>query len=174
LELTAALRDTMSAIVGQSHEEKLFPFGITKINISLSLPGGSSATLDIEGPSSRAAPAVRPESLVAADVFPFAGKSIDSLDLAPHARAGAQSLSNQFGTDIVFTSGRRTVSDQCRAMAQNIVKTGNHQWIRDTYKNGQELQAWVDDHPHATSVDDLKAGLESVMSGWDDAKLKTI
>lgn len=93
-EVTAALRDTMRAIAGELRDEKLFPFGITKISVSLSLPAGIAATLDIEGPTTRSAPAGRSggsDTMVAA---PFAGRSIDSLNLAPHALAGAQSLSD--------------------------------------------------------------------------------
>lgn len=153
---------------------ELFPFGINKVNLVLNLPGNVSVTIDVEGPASGSATAFSHPLRGGDHAFALAGKSIDDLDLAPHARAGAQTLLDKYGADIVFTSGRRTVGDQCRVMAQNIVSSGKRNWIALTYKNGQELQDWLDQHPDAVSVADLQAGLLSVMGSWSDAKLGTI
>ena len=56
-------------------------------------------------------------------------------------------------------------------MAGNVV--ANRQWITETYADkslSKELQDWLDEHPEATSNDDIAAGLEAVMEGWDDSK----
>jgi hypothetical protein len=72
--------------------------------------------------------------------------------------------------EVRFTSGRRTVRDQARAMAANVVK--NRQWIAETYRSPSErdeLQTWVDDHPEATR-DQIAAGLEGIVRGWSDRR----
>ena len=93
---------------------------------------------------------------------------VSDLDLAEPALAGATRLQHQF-PNIVFTSGRRTVTDQARAMASNVVH--NRDWIAQTYRatpERAELQAWVDTHPQATTRAALQAGLKHVMDGWTD------
>lgn len=84
------------------------------------------------------------------------------------AAAGAASLEKQF-PGISFTSGRRGVTDQARAMAQNVVK--NRRWIVQTYTATAEsasLQAWVFNHPSADTVEEIAAGLAQIMNGWTD------
>jgi hypothetical protein len=99
-----------------------------------------------------------------------ADPEIEALDLAPLAKSGAVELKRKHPS-IKFTSGRRSVHDQARAMASNVVK--KRQWIKQTYVapiERAELQKWVDDHPGATSLEQIAAGLESVMSGWSEQK----
>jgi len=100
---------------------------------------------------------------------------IGDLDLSPDARAAAESLVQQFGAKIIFTSGRRDISQQAAAMAPHVVK--DRQWIKKTYSdpvNAAELQKWVDDHPEATTAAAIAAGLKSVMSGWAADKLRRL
>src|SRR5207244_8248796 len=66
---------------------------------------------------------------------------------------------------VVFTSGRRTVGQQARAMAGNVTK--NRNWIAETYRPSEAitlLQQWVDDHPEAETREAIADGLEAVMS----------
>lgn len=90
------------------------------------------------------------------------------LGLRGHAQAGALAIEAQF-PDIVFTSGRRAVADQARAMASNLVL--NRRWIAETYKateESRELQAWVTANPNARAQDQLAQGLARIMVGWSD------
>lgn len=90
-----------------------------------------------------------------------------ALDLAGAALAGALALEKRYPA-VVFTSGRRKVIDQARAMSQNIV--GKRLWISQTYRATPEsaaLQAWVDRHPGA-SAPEIAAGLASIMQTWSD------
>jgi hypothetical protein len=76
---------------------------------------------------------------------------------------------------VMFTSGRRSVADQARAMAGNVVQ--NRNYIRDTYADTPQraqLQKWVDTHPAATNAPAITAGLLSVMSTWTDAQKNSI
>jgi hypothetical protein len=92
---------------------------------------------------------------------------IDKLDLSPTAKAAAGQL-KQAHPEIKFTSGRRGVAGQAHAMASNIVSSGDRKWIEKTYAAAGALQKWVDDHPNATTVQDISAGLKGVMDGMTD------
>lgn len=108
---------------------------------------------------------------------PFTTMTVEDLDLAPHAKAGAQSLVDAFGTLIKFTSGRRSIADQCRVMARNIVNTNDRKWIEKTYANSgarKKLQDWVDANATATTEAQLKTGLEGVMNALSSAELNAI
>jgi len=90
---------------------------------------------------------------------------IEALDLEPVARHAAELLQARH-PEVRFTSGRRNLAGQARAMAQNIVKTGNRQWIAQTYRDSvaiRKLQRWVNAHPNATHVTTITAGLLSVL-----------
>src|SRR3569623_1135971 len=96
--------------------------------------------------------------------------SIDHLELVGAAKSGAQALLVKF-PEIVFTSGRRGVADQARAMASNVIK--NRQWIAGTYVDTAEsraLQHWIDAHPQAVTQGAIAAGLEQVMPPWSDTQ----
>lgn len=100
-------------------------------------------------------------------VTAFAKKTIDELDLVPHAKAGAEALLKEHGASIVFTSGRRTVKQQADAMAPHVVN--DRQWIVGVYKDKEvanALQKWVDDHPEAKTAKQIGAGLEAVINSW--------
>jgi len=95
---------------------------------------------------------------------------IDALKLAPAARAAAIQLREQFPS-VKFTSGRRAVADQARAMSQNVAK--NRKWIAQTYistPESRELQAEVDKlGPHATA-ETIAHVLGALMEDWTDAQ----
>lgn len=95
---------------------------------------------------------------------------IDALRLAPVANAAALALRAKFPT-VKFTSGRRAVADQARAMAQNVAK--NRKWIAQTYVStpeSRELQAEVDKlGPHADAAR-IASVLSDAMSDWTDAQ----
>lgn len=63
----------------------------------------------------------------------MAGLTIPEMRLSPNARRAAE-LVRQAHPDAVFTSGRRDVRGQARAMAVNVVRHGPT-WLRDTYKD---------------------------------------
>ena len=86
-------------------------------------------------------------------------QNIGSLGLSAKAKKAAEELLKQF-PDIEFTSGKRELSDQARAMSQNVVK--NRKWIGQTYaknKASGACQKWVDDNPDATKASDIEKGL---------------
>ena len=96
---------------------------------------------------------------------------IEALNLAPVARAAAYAL-KKTQPSVKFTSGRRGLADQVRAMASNVVL--DRSWIGTTYKDSplcRRLQAWVDAHPQAKSKDDLAAGLTAVFAAATQAEV---
>lgn len=100
-----------------------------------------------------------------------AQKEVDALNLADVARGPALILRLRHPS-VRFTSGRRSVRDQARAMSQNVVK--NRRWIAETYAatpESQRLQLWVSNHPSATAAAEIEEGLYGVMAGWSDDQL---
>lgn len=86
-------------------------------------------------------------------------RTIESLKLSPAAKTAAELLQKQY-PDIMFTSGRRDLDGQARAMAGNVVK--KRDWIKDTYRENdasKACQKWVDDHPEAKTQKEIGAGL---------------
>lgn len=87
-------------------------------------------------------------------------RSIESLDLSPKAKKAAELLLAKHPKDVVFTSGRRDLAGQARAMAGNVVK--KRDWITQTYRAtdaSKACQKWVDDHPEAKTQKEIAAGL---------------
>jgi len=104
----------------------------------------------VSGEAHSAAPRKKPDSKP---------RTIESLKLSPAANKAAELLKKQY-PDIVFTSGRRDLDGQARAMAGNVVK--NRNWIKDTYRENdasKACQKWVDDHPEAKTQKEIAAGL---------------
>jgi hypothetical protein len=93
--------------------------------------------------------------------------TIDEMNLAPTAKAAAKLLLEKH-PNIEFTSGRRDVRQQAHAMASNVVAKHDRKWIGNTYIKGQKLQAWVDAHPEAVTVDQITAGLTQVMNAMPE------
>lgn len=136
-------------------------------------PLGSDANQPVVDPGTAAraatpAPAAAPP---AAEPVEQNDPAIEALDLAPTARKAAYALKSAHpGT--VFTSGRRSKSEQASAMAGNVVK--NRQWIEQTYADSplrKRCQDWVDAHPDKTKQDEIAAGLLSVLDAATDAEL---
>ncbi|HVT58483.1 MAG TPA: hypothetical protein VHR45_08785 [Thermoanaerobaculia bacterium] len=97
------------------------------------------------------------------------------LDLIGPAAAAAALLEADF-PDVVFTSGRRDTAAQAHAMATNVLKAGRD-WIAQTYRPSEPAsacQAWVDSHPEADNIDDLAAGLLTVLDGFGDDQLRRL
>ena len=90
----------------------------------------------------------------------MAGLTIQEMRLSPNA-ANAATLVLKAHPDARFTSGRRDVLDQARAMAQNVVRYGPA-WLNDTYKNKQivkVLMTYVEENKDkASSVAMLSQG----------------
>jgi hypothetical protein len=87
-------------------------------------------------------------------------RSVESLRLSQTAKKAAEQLLKEYSHDVVFTSGRRDLAGQARAMAGNVVK--NRNWIKETYRESaasKACQKWVDDHPEAKTQKQLAAGL---------------
>jgi hypothetical protein len=100
--------------------------------------------------------------------------TIDDLDLSPVARQAA-TLLKAAHPEVVFTSGRRDLAGQARAMASNVVH--NRRWIAETYKDTEQradLQACVDGCPAGAGQAVYGAALLDVMQDWDDAALSHV
>jgi len=96
--------------------------------------------------------------------------TIEELDLTAVAESAARQLHQKY-PQLEFTSGRRNVPQQAHAMAYNIVKTANRQWIAGTYKAAAKLQQWVDAHPNAKTIDDIAVGLQATMEALPEVEL---
>lgn len=160
------------------HREQTLAKGLNHFKFKLELTNVGSLEIEL---SSKPEADERGEGVVISretDDFLFAQRvlptlDIGDLDLSGAAKTGAESLKTQFGQIIVFTSGRRTVASQSKAMAQNIVSTADRKWIQKTYAASPErteLQGWVDRNPQATSVAQIQAGLSAIMDNWDDSQ----
>lgn len=99
---------------------------------------------------------------------------IEDLDLSAVAQHAAEILAAAHPS-VVFTSGRRDLGGQARAMASNVIH--NRNWIDQTYTpTGQRdaLQSWVNDNPHVVDQTAVASGLLGVMQGWSDAELSHV
>jgi hypothetical protein len=100
--------------------------------------------------------------------------AIEGLNLTRETRDLAYELKDRFPT-VRFTSGRRNVSGQLRAMAGNVVKVRS--FIKQVYKDSplvRALQAWVDAHPEATTEAQIQAGLQSVANTFPIADVEAL
>src|SRR5919204_2784818 len=99
----------------------------------------------------------------------MADPAIERLQLVGPAKAGAVQLKRKFPS-IVFTSGKRSVSEQAHVMANNIVGSGNRKFILKVYKASSartKLQNWIDQHPQATTVAAIANGLEKTLNAME-------
>ena len=102
---------------------------------------------------------------------PVIDAEIEALNLAPVAKAAAYAL-KKAQPSVKFTSGRRGLADQVRAMASNVVQ--DRSWIGTTYKDSplcRRLQAWVNSHPLAKTKDEVAVGLTSVFTAATQAEV---
>jgi len=93
--------------------------------------------------------------------------TIEEMRLAPIAKNAATIIKSKHPM-LEFTSGRRDIRQQAHAMAANIVALHDRKWIGKTYLAGAKLQAWVDKHPEAVTVDALTNGLEQTMNAMPE------
>lgn len=79
-----------------------------------------------------------------------------ALGLHPEVELAARRLVEQF-PHVQITSGRRTLADQARVMTVNLRR--NPKWIGQTYRHGQQLQAFVDARRTLLTWDELERAL---------------
>lgn len=96
------------------------------------------------------------------------GISIAQMKLSRVAREGAERLQAECPW-VVFTSGRRDLESQARAMAVNT--TRNRLWIGQTYLAATRLQQWVNENPDAQDVEQLSEGLYHTLLSMPDAEV---
>jgi hypothetical protein len=96
-------------------------------------------------------------------------EDIELLDLSPAAKRGALVL-REAHPQLHFVSGRRTLARQARAMARNIVESADRRWIANVYIAAAPLQAWVDAHPEAITIEAIAAGLEKTLLAMSPAE----
>jgi hypothetical protein len=96
--------------------------------------------------------------------------AIEALALRGRARIAAYALKKAHPT-VVFTSGRRSLVDQARAMAQNVAK--NRKWVSETYAASTlsaRCQRWLDLNAKKTSQSDIEQGLLEVLQEATDTE----
>ena len=92
--------------------------------------------------------------------------AIEALNLAEPAKSAASRIKATHPW-VVFTSGRRSLAGQARAMAGNVVN--NRQWIVETYVASPIIaaaQQWVDAHPEARTQQAIADGLLGVFQSF--------
>jgi len=124
------------------------------------------------------APAIAAEDKAKAEAeFELAlEEELKELELSDKAKKAAQELKRAF-PEIVFTSGKRDTGGQASAMAENIVVSGNRDWIKETYAASTastKLQKWVDENEKATTKDAIAAGLEKTMDDMTESERRLI
>ena len=103
-------------------------------------------------------------------------EKIEKLKLRGYAKKGAYTLKAKH-PGIEFTSGLRDRGAQARAMAENIIKVNDRQWIKITYRDSpirERLQGWVDVHAEAVTKTDLAVGFLTVLNLYQDEELLTL
>jgi hypothetical protein len=115
-----------------------------------------------------------PKRLVAPAAAGVSGHDVDAaieaLALRGRARIAAYALKKAHPT-VVFTSGRRSLVDQARAMAQNVAK--NRAWISQTYASSalsERCQRWLDVHAKVTTQEEIQQGLLGVLQEATDTE----
>jgi hypothetical protein len=92
--------------------------------------------------------------------------TIPAMQLAPNARCGAE-LVLAAHPDACFTSGRRDLGGQARAMAKNVIRYGSA-WLKDTYRDPalvSLLMTHTEEHPEQqTEVKLLAKGFYDTLS----------
>ena len=90
-------------------------------------------------------------------------KTIDELDLDPVMKYWAEELQRTF-PDVVFTSGRRNLEQQARAMAVNHIEAPES-FLTRTYTHGKVFLAAVVDLPteQQKRLDSVAGAIQSVL-----------
>lgn len=97
--------------------------------------------------------------------------TIDALELSAVARHAAEILKAAH-PEVVFTSGRRDLAGQARAMASNVIH--NLHWIEQTYAatpQREALQAAVSAVGAGRATEVYAGLLLAVLRRWTDAEL---
>jgi len=97
--------------------------------------------------------------------------AIRVLELEPDVAAKALVLKVRC-PGVVFTSGRRSIPQQARAMARNTLSQRN--FIAETYADcaaKRALVAWLEAHPHTRTLPQIAAGFEAVLNALPAAEL---
>jgi hypothetical protein len=97
--------------------------------------------------------------------------TLAELDLSAKANAAAATL-KAIHPEVVFTSGRRDLAAQARAMASNVIH--NRDWIAQTYTATPQrdaLQTCVDGCAAGADQGAFAAALLAAMSDWSDPDL---
>lgn len=100
--------------------------------------------------------------------------NLEDLNLEAPVQLVARNLWESF-PGVIFTSGRRSLKDQARAMAENVAL--NRRWISQTYVlsiASGDCQKWIDENPEATTPGDIEAGLFSVLGVLSPDELKRL
>ena len=100
--------------------------------------------------------------------------TITELNLEPDVAAKARELLASH-PGVVFTSGRRTVAQQARAMSSNVLL--NRRYIGATYRDSaviRLMQQWVDTHPEAKTLTALTVGLNRILRAVPEGELSHI
>lgn len=99
------------------------------------------------------------------------GLTISQMKLSRVAREAAEQLQAACPW-VVFTSGRRDLESQARAMAINTLH--NRQWIGQTYLAAHRLQQWVTDNPDAQTLERVSDGLYTTLLGMSDKEVSLV
>lgn len=99
------------------------------------------------------------------------GLTIDQMHLSRYAREGAEILQRECPF-VIFTSGRRDLDAQAKAMAENVYLDRN--FVHKVYRHGAAIHAWVLENPQINTVDELHDGIYTFMLGMSDADLWTL
>lgn len=97
---------------------------------------------------------------------------IDRLQLSPNARRAAEWVRRRY-PDLRFTSGRRSLEDQARVMAQNTMRYGR-EWVKRTYRYSPAIAAivdWLERAPHIVDYDGVRDGIYATLLAQSDADL---
>ena len=101
------------------------------------------------------------------------GLTIEEMHLAPNAKRAAQMVWETH-PGIVFTSGRRDVRGQARAMAENTIRHGVV-WLNSTYKNQemvQQLEDWMESNLDKTaSLNQMTEGFYQTLVSMQAGRL---
>jgi hypothetical protein len=98
---------------------------------------------------------------------------IEYLNLSPTMEQRARELQAVYPF-VEYTSGRRTITQQASAMAVNIVRADDRQWIAKTYRNGARLQRVVDTSVGVLAVGTLTHALMQEMRQMPPDELYTL
>lgn len=106
--------------------------------------------------------------------------TIPELNLSPAALSAAQALAAAC-PGVQFTSGRRSLISQARAMSQSIAaeiaKNGSRRWIAETYLPSpvcSECQAWMDENLWAKQAPEIAQGLNNIFVRMPIAEVSRI